>query len=71
MYEHLTAKDSGRAVIIGTGGAPLQNVSTLPGAFAFYGYAMIDQLTNGNLQVSVYDSSSDLLMQRWSVGPNP
>ena len=70
MYQHLTT-DSGRDLILGTGGAPLQNVSKIPGAHAINGYVVVDQQANGQLAISVFDSVTDTLVEGWSVGPNP
>jgi len=64
QYEHQTA-DGARDLVLGTGGAPL----VASGAGAFNGYAMVDQLSSGDLQVSVYDLTGTL-RDRWSVGPN-
>jgi hypothetical protein len=63
LYRHLTA-DSGRDLVLGTGGAPL-----ISGG-AFHGYAVVDQQGDGTLKVSVYDISN-ALQDSWSVGPNP
>ncbi|MBS2033062.1 MAG: metallophosphoesterase [Deltaproteobacteria bacterium] len=62
-YEHQTT-DSGRDLVLGNGGAPLISSGT------FNGYGMIDQLSNGQLQVSIYDVASGSLQDQWSVGPN-
>jgi hypothetical protein len=70
MYQHLST-DSGRDLILGTGGAPLQNVSNIAGAYAFNGYVVIDQQANGQLAISVFDSATDTQMDGWSVSPNP
>jgi hypothetical protein len=63
LYKHPTT-DNGRDIILGTGGAPL-----IVGG-SFYGYAIIDQQTNGHLTVSVYDINSPSPLDTWSVGPN-
>jgi hypothetical protein len=62
LYRHLTG-DSGRDLILGTGGAPL-----ISGG-AFHGYAIVDQQGDGTLKVSVYDITN-ALQDSWSVGPN-
>ena len=61
LYRHETV-DGGRDIVLGTGGAPLSG--------SFYGYAIIEQLASGKLQVSVYDMSSQAPVDVWSVGPN-
>jgi hypothetical protein len=63
QYQHQTT-DSGRDLILGNGGAPLISTGT------FNGYAMVDQLADGRLQVSVYDVADGTKMDEWSVGPN-
>ena len=63
LYKHMTV-DGGRDIILGTGGAPL-----IAGG-AFYGYAIIDQQTSGQLVVTVYDINSATPVDTWSVGPN-
>ena len=63
-YRHLTSH-GGRELVLGTGGAPLLATGS------FHGYATIDQQTNGDLKVSVYDIMGDVLVDSWSVGPNP
>jgi hypothetical protein len=62
-YQHMTT-DQGRDLVLGTGGAPL-----VAGG-AFHGYALLDQQSNGELQISVYDIASNTLQDQWSVGPN-
>jgi hypothetical protein len=64
LYKHMTT-DNGRDLVLGTGGAQL-----IAGG-SFYGYAMVDQLTDGRLQVSVFNLSGDLQQDIWTVGPNP
>ncbi len=64
-YRHQTT-DNGRDLVLGTGGAPL-----LAAGSDFNGYAMIDQQTNGNLQVTVFNVAGDLQQDQWAVGPNP
>ena len=64
QYEHQTA-DAARDLVLGTGGAPL----VASGSGAFNGYALVDQLSSGELQVSVYDVGGTL-HDRWSVSPN-
>jgi hypothetical protein len=64
LYKHPTT-DNGRSIVLGTGGAPL-----IAGG-AFWGYALIDQQTNGQLQVTVFDlNNSSTPVDTWSVGPN-
>ncbi len=64
LYKHMTT-DGGRDLVLGTGGAPL-----IAGG-AFWGYAMINQLQNGQLQVTVYDlNNSGGPVDTWAVGPN-
>ncbi len=63
LYKH-PKTDSARELILGTGGAPL-----IAGG-SFYGYAMIDQQSDGRLQVSIYDLNSNTPVDVWSVGPN-
>jgi hypothetical protein len=64
LYNHPSG-DNRRSIIIGTGGAPL-----IAGG-AFWGFATIDQQTDGNLQVSVFDlSHASVPVDTWSVGPN-
>jgi hypothetical protein len=64
LYKHMTT-DGGRDLVLGTGGAPL-----IAGG-AFWGYAMIDQLPSGQLQVTVYDTNNNTIpVDTWSVGPN-
>jgi len=62
-YTHQTT-DNGRDLVLGNGGAPLVSAGT------FNGYGMIDELSNGQLQVSIYDVASGSLHDQWSVGPN-
>ena len=64
LYRHMTT-DGGRDLVLGTGGAPLL------AAGSFNGYAMIDQLPAGELQVSVFDLNGDTQQDVWRVGPNP
>ena len=63
-YHHMTT-DQGRDLVMGTGGAPL-----LAAGSTFNGYAMVDQLADGRLQVSVFDINGDLQRDVWTVGPN-
>ncbi|MHB1845459.1 MAG: FG-GAP-like repeat-containing protein [Deltaproteobacteria bacterium] len=65
-YDHLTG-DSGRSVIAGIAGAPL---GAGAGAQAFYGYLIVDQLTDGTLEVTAYDVSTGGQMDQFTVGPN-
>ncbi len=64
LYKHMTT-DNGRDLVMGNGGAPL-----IAGG-AFFGFAMIDQLASGQLQLSIYDLSNTAQpVDVWSVGPN-
>jgi hypothetical protein len=63
LYKHMTT-DNGRDLVMGNSGAPL-----IAGG-SFYGYAMVDQLPDGQLQLSVYDVNAGALVDKWSVGPN-
>jgi hypothetical protein len=63
LYHHGTT-DGGRDLVLGAGGAPL-----IAGG-AFYGYGIIDQLPNGQLEVSIFDLSGNTLQDSWTVGPN-
>jgi hypothetical protein len=56
--------DSGRDLVIGLGGATL-----IAAGATYHGYAMIDQQSNGTLQVTVYDTAG-AVHDTWSVGPN-
>jgi hypothetical protein len=56
--------DNGRDIVLGTGGAPL-----IAGG-AFWGYAIIEQQTSGQLSVTVYDITKTTPVDTWSVGPN-
>ena len=62
LYKHMTT-DNGRDLVLGNGGAPL-----IAGG-AYNGYAVVDQQSNGDLKVSVYDTGN-VLQDSWSVGPN-
>lgn len=62
-YEHLTT-DQGRAVILGTGGAPLKNSTD------FNGYAVVTQQANGDLQVQVINLAGNTVMDTWTAKPN-
>lgn len=62
-YEHQRT-DGGRDLVLGTGGAPLIAAGT------FYGFALVEGLAGGQLQVTVYDSTTDRQMDLWTVGPN-
>src|SRR5439155_26414107 len=63
LYRHMTT-DSGRDLVLGIGGAPLATSG------AFNGYAMVDQLADGKLQISVYNLAGNLQTDSWTVGPN-
>jgi hypothetical protein len=64
-YIHDTANDpSGRSVIVGVGGATDASAPAL-------GYATVIQGLDGRLYFTMYDSSTNLPMDAWSVGPNP
>ncbi len=63
-YKHMTT-DQGRDLVMGIGGAPL-----LASGATYNGYAMVDQLANGRLQVTVYDVATHLQQDQWSVPPN-
>ncbi len=63
-YEHQTT-DNGRDVILGNGGAPLVSTGT------FNGYGIIDQLSSGQLQVTIYDLATGSPQDQWTAGPNP
>jgi hypothetical protein len=62
-YKHMTT-DNGRDLVIGLGGAPL-----VAAGATYNGYAMIDQQTNGDLQVTVHDLTG-AVKDTWSVPPN-
>jgi hypothetical protein len=62
-YKHMTT-DNGRDMVIGLGGAPL-----LSAGATYNGYAMIDQQSSGDLQVTVYDLAGSV-KDTWSVPPN-
>jgi hypothetical protein len=64
-YKHEQKADGGRDMILGTGGAPL-----IAGG-SFYGWALVEQQRNGQLQISVYDTSSNTPVDTWSVSKNP
>jgi hypothetical protein len=55
----------GRIVVMGIGGA-----QPFDGSGSYFGYGIVEQLTNGNLSVKVYDVSSDTVTQSWVLGPN-
>jgi hypothetical protein len=64
LYKHPTT-DGGRDLVLGNAGAPLIVGGT------FYGFAMVDQLQTGQLQVSVYDlNNANAPLDTWAVGPN-
>ena len=63
-YKHMTT-DGGRDMVIGLGGAPL-----LAAGASWNGYAIIDQLASGQLQVTLYDVSGGTVRDTWQVGPN-
>ncbi len=63
-YKHMTT-DQGRDLVIGIGGAPL-----IAAGSDFNGYAMIDQLADGRLQVTIFNINGDLQQDSWTVGPN-
>ena len=48
---------------MGNGGAPLAV------NFNYYGYAIVEQLGNGNLQVRYYDQSSGNQMGSYTLSP--
>jgi hypothetical protein len=54
---------SGRTLVIGNGGAPLAI------GFTWYGYALVEQLATGNVQVRFYDESTGNQMGAVTVGP--
>jgi hypothetical protein len=62
-YHHMTT-DNGRDLVMGLGGAPL-----IAAGATYNGYAFVDQLASGNLQVTVYDVAGTV-HDTWSVGPN-
>ncbi len=63
-YTHDTTNDpSGRTVIVGTGGS---SDATNPAL----GYATVVQGIDGRLYFTMYDSSTDLPIDTWNVGPN-
>ncbi|NOZ87270.1 MAG: hypothetical protein GXP49_13585 [Deltaproteobacteria bacterium] len=61
-YEHLSTNE----VISGNGGAPLSG----PDSGHFFGYLLVEQLFDGNIQVSEYKEGSDELKDRFVLGPN-
>ena len=63
-YEHPPRTDNGRVLVLGTGGAPL-----VAGG-SFFGYAMVDQLPSGELQVTVKNIATGLAHDTWTVGRN-
>jgi hypothetical protein len=64
-YRHDTAADpSGRAVIMGLGGAPLA------GAANYYGYLLIEQQAgSGNIQVRLYDEATRMQVSTFTLTP--
>jgi hypothetical protein len=64
LYKHMTT-DAHRDLVLGCSGAPL-----IAGG-SFNGFAIIDQLMNGELQVTVHDLSNvNVPVDVWTVGPN-
>jgi hypothetical protein len=63
MYRHLST-DTGRDFILGLGGAPLN------AAQSFYGYAIVDQVSSGLLQVGILDLSTGNIVDIWTAWPN-
>lgn len=56
-------------VIIGNGGAPLEPI---PASGDFFGYAVVEQLPNGNIQVTVYEATgtaNDPVKDQWTLTP--
>jgi hypothetical protein len=63
-YRHDTSGDpSGRAVIMGLGGAPLT------GNASYYGYLLVDQQVDGSLKVSVIDDASGNPTDAFTIQP--
>jgi hypothetical protein len=63
-YRHENFSDpSGRTVLAGNGGAPLDNHGS------FYGYGTVEQRTDGNLYVTFYDQASGMVQDSFSVAP--
>lgn len=54
---------SGRAFVIGTGGAPLRSGST------WYGYGIVEQQPDGDLALRVYDEASGVQMYATTITP--
>ena len=61
MYRH---HPNARDFILGLGGAPLANGQ------GFYGYGIVDQLSSGRLQVSIFDLRSGNIVGAWTALPN-
>jgi hypothetical protein len=62
-YLHDLQQDpTGRTVIVGTGGSSDATMD---------GYATVVQGLDGNLYFTMYDSTTDLPIDHWTVGPNP
>ncbi len=53
-----------REVVIGNGGAPISTSQN-------YGYALVQQLTNGNIQVDMYDYSTNIRDSKFEFSVTP
>ena len=60
-HSHTYDKPHPNEMVLGTAGAPLAN--SAPG----YGYAIVDQLSSGKFQVSVYDEGTNALTDQWTT----
>jgi hypothetical protein len=64
QYKHdYTGDPSGRAIIMGLGGAPLT------GNAAYYGYLTVAQQANGSLTVTVFDDGNGNMTDAFTVQP--
>lgn len=59
-HSHTYDRPKTNELVLGTAGAPLVQG-------AQYGYAMVDQLSSGKLQVTVYSAASDAVLHQWTA----
>lgn len=63
LYSH--AGENGREITLGLGGAPLSNPS-----IDSYGFGLVEQQSDGTLQVSVIDATTNVARDSFSLAPN-
>ena len=67
VHEYMHYTDNPNEVIVGNGGAPLNTAG--PASGQFFGYLIVEQLANGNVQVTAYEAVTDIQKDQWTVTP--